>query len=354
MLTFAGLPAAALLTHGRPHTIARTAGRAAISAQIQFGPPPEGFDWGYSTLDSVWVDAIVTDPVVAAPAPPTPAPVETVVTDPVTAAPAPPAPAPASSIWVKSWYDVGVRLSASHPEGRVLWSLMEKAKAEHDVFDPRSTTQTYEQKAAAVPAAALNDELSDQMSVPNACVFMADPALDGVSVEQKAVYLASKGVDAFVIAQATCVAPENNVQGHPELPVAAFVEGQMGVAAACVFMADPTLEGVPVEVKSAFLASKGVDAFVIAQATCVTNEDNVQGHPELPVVEKAAAVDGAVNVPEACKFMADPTLEGMSVEDKSAFLASKGVDSFVIAQSTCVTNEDNVQGHPELPVLELA
>ena len=193
MLTFAGLPAAALLTHGRPHTIARTAGRAAISAQIQFGPPPEGFDWGYSTLDSVWVDAIVTDPVVAAPAPP--------------------APAPASSIWVKSWYDVGVRLSASHPEGRVLWSLMEKAKAEHDVFDPRSTTQTYEQKAAAVPAAALNDELSNQMSVPNACVFMADPALDGVSVEQTAVYLASKGVDAFVIAQATCVAPENNVQG---------------------------------------------------------------------------------------------------------------------------------------------
>ena len=66
----------------------------------------------------------------------------------------------------------------------------------------------------------------------------------------------------------------------------------------------------------------------------------------------AAATKGAVNVPEACKFMADPALEGMSVEDKSAFLASKGVDSFVIAQSTCVTNEDNVQGHPELPVVE--
>merc|ERR1740130_965944 len=277
MLTWP-IAAAALLTHGRPHTIARTAGRAAISAQLQFGPPPEGFDWGYSTLDSVWVDAIVTDPVMAAPAPP--------------------APAPASSIWVKSWYDVGVRLSASHPEGRVLWSLMEKAKAEHDVFDPRSTTQTYEQKAAAVPAAALNDELSDQMSVPNACVFMADPALDGVSVEQKVVYLASKGVDAFVIAQATCVAPENNVQGHPELPVAAFVEGQMGVAAACVFMADPTLEGVPVEVKSAFLASKGVDAFVIAQATCVTNEDNVQGHPELPApAADAPAADAPAAMP---------------------------------------------------------
>merc|ERR1719483_1300517 len=123
----------------------------------------------------------------------------------------------------------------------------------------------------------------------------------------------------------------------------------MGVPNACVFMADPALEGMSVEDKSAFLASKGVDSFVIAQSTCVTNEDNVQGHPELPVVEKAAAVDEAVGVPAACKFMADPTLKGMSVEDKSAFLASKGVDAFVIAQATCVTNEDNVQGHPELP-----
>ena len=48
----------------RPHTVPRTAGRAAISAQIQFGPPPAGFDWGYCTLD-----AIVTHPDVAAPAP---------------------------------------------------------------------------------------------------------------------------------------------------------------------------------------------------------------------------------------------------------------------------------------------
>ena len=134
----------------RPHTVPRTAGRAAISAQIQFGPPPAGFDWGYCTLD-----AIVTDPDVAAPAP---------------------------------------------------------ESVEHDVVDPRRTTQ-YEQKAAGVPAAALNDELSDgAMSVPDACKFMADPTLDGMSVAQKAAFLASKGVNAFVIAQATCVAPEDNVQ----------------------------------------------------------------------------------------------------------------------------------------------
>merc|ERR1719329_218539 len=106
----------------------------------------------------------------------------------------------------------------------------------------------------------------------------------------------------------------------------------MSVPQACTFMADPSLEGMPLEEKSAFLASKGVYAFVIAQSTCVTNEDNVQGHPELPVADE-------VSVPQACTFMADPSLEGMPLEEKSAFLASKGVDAFVIAQSTCVTNE---------------
>ena len=220
-----------------------------------------------------------------------------------------------SIVAVESWYDTGKRL-------------------------------TEDAKAHAAPVA---EGASDGVSVPEACKFMADPTLEGMSVEDKSAFLASKGVDTFVIAQATCVTNEDNVQGHPELPVAAAVDGAVSVPEACRFMADPTLEGMSLEDKSAFLASKGVDAFVIAQATCVTNEDNVQGHPELPV---AAAVDGAVGVPEACKFMADSTLEGMSVEDKSAFLASKGVDAFVIAQATCVTNEDNVQGHPELPVTE--
>ena len=34
-------------------------------------------------------------------------------------------------------------------------------------------------------------------------------------------------------------------------------------------MADPTLDGMSVDVKAAFLASKGVDAFIIAQATAL-------------------------------------------------------------------------------------
>merc|ERR1719472_439815 len=117
----------------------------------------------------------------------------------------------------------------------------------------------------------------------------------------------------------------------------------MSVPAACNFMADPALNAVSVSDKKAFLASKGVDEFVIAQAECVAPEDNVQGHPELPVPESTG-----VSVPDACKFMADPSLDTVSVADKKAFLASKGVDAFVIAQSECVAPDDNVQGRPEL------
>jgi hypothetical protein len=47
------------------------------------------------------------------------------------------------------------------------------------------------------------------MSVPAACNFMADPALNAVSVSDKKAFLASKGVDEFVIAQAECVAPKD-------------------------------------------------------------------------------------------------------------------------------------------------
>ena len=50
----------------------------------------------------------------------------------------------------------------------------------------------------------------------------------------------------------------------------------------------------------------------------------------------AVASSGGMTVAEACKFMADPSLASASVADKNAFLASKGVDAFVIAQSECV------------------
>ena len=55
------------------------------------------------------------------------------------------------------------------------------------------------------------------MSVAQACTFFADPALAAVTTADKKAFLRSKGVSEFVVAQAECVAPEDNVQGHPGL-----------------------------------------------------------------------------------------------------------------------------------------
>ena len=62
---------------------------------------------------------------------------------------------------------------------------------------------------------------SSTLTVDQACVFLAEESLAGMSTADKKAYLASKGVSPFVIAQAECVAPEDNVQGHPAAPVAA-------------------------------------------------------------------------------------------------------------------------------------
>merc|ERR1719331_1965773 len=113
------------------------------------------------------------------------------------------------------------------------------------------------------------------MTVAQACVFMADAS---ASTADKKAYLAAKGVSPFVIAQAECVAPENNVQGHPGL-AAAGGEEVMTVAQACVFMADASASTAD---KKAYLTAKGVSPFVIAQAECVAPESNVQGPPGLP------------------------------------------------------------------------
>jgi len=221
----------------------RTATRATTPQQLllETAPPP-GFEWGYSTLDSTWEDALA----------PAPAP----------AAPAPASPTPS----VVSWYDSGVRIR-------------------DDVVDdglksaPEILSTGFKNLMGQLKKGGEQPEVMD-MDVPTACKFMADPTLDSVSVEDKVAFLAAKGVASFVITQSTCVAPEDNVQGHPELPAPA--SGAMDVPAACKFMADPTLDSVSVEDKVAFLAAKGIDSFVITQSTCVAPEDNVQGHPELP------------------------------------------------------------------------
>ena len=62
------------------------------------------------------------------------------------------------------------------------------------------------------------DKAAAAMSVSQACTFLADPSLSGVSTADKKRFLTFKGVSAFAMAQAECVAPEDNVQGHPVLP----------------------------------------------------------------------------------------------------------------------------------------
>lgn len=59
------------------------------------------------------------------------------------------------------------------------------------------------------------------MSVAQACAFMA--SADGTP-EEKLAFLTAKGVSAFVIAQAECTAPADNVQGHPTLPTTTSVQ----------------------------------------------------------------------------------------------------------------------------------
>ena len=59
-----------------------------------------------------------------------------------------------------------------------------------------------------------------------------------------------------------------------------------------------------------------------------------------------AATSGAMSVSQACTFFAaNPTIDEA---EKSAFLKSKGVSDFVIAQAICTSTgmEKTVAGHP--------
>lgn len=47
-------------------------------------------------------------------------------------------------------------------------------------------------------------------------------------------------------------------------------KGGATVVQAMKFMQDPSVTNMPVEAKAAFLASKGVDAYAISQAACVS------------------------------------------------------------------------------------
>ena len=65
----------------------------------------------------------------------------------------------------------------------------------------------------------------------------------------------------------------------------------------------------------------------------------------------SAGAAGAMDVPAACAFFAKAAAAGLTTEDAAAFLVSKEVPSFVIAESLCVAETMDpkfgaVQGHP--------
>ena len=65
------------------------------------------------------------------------------------------------------------------------------------------------ERASAAPAApAAAAAPSGEMTVPQACVFMEDASVAGVSFEEKKAFLMSKGVSEFVVAGAACTAPD--------------------------------------------------------------------------------------------------------------------------------------------------
>ena len=121
---------------------------------------------------------------------------------------------------------------------------------------------------------------------------------------------------------------------------AAAASGSMSVGQACAFFAaNPSIDASQ---KKAFLQSKGVSAFVIAQSECTATgmEKTVAGHPG---EEKATA---SMSVEQACAFFA--ANPGIDASEKKAFLASQGVSDFVIAQAECTATgmEKTVAGHP--------
>jgi len=203
--------------------------------------PPAGFVWGYDTRSTTenyeqWVTSqAAADTAPAPPPPPT-----------ATAA----AGVPSVGETVLSWYDAGVRITddetptaspaaddasvAEAAEERVAAALYKLSAAQavayieaerpallaagvkpSRIFAALNVVTT---AAARVQAEKEAAEASLVLTVSQACAFLADASLGSLSTADKKAFLASKGVSAFVMAQAECVAPEDNVQGHSELP----------------------------------------------------------------------------------------------------------------------------------------
>jgi hypothetical protein len=198
---------------------------------------------------------------------------------------------------VLSWYDAGERLtSALGPQ-----DVPSKTRSRPGNYKAQKV------KVVKVDGRWVAEVQPSSISVAQACNFFANPSLAGVSTADKKAFLASQGTSAFVIAQSECVAPEDNVLGRPQ----------------------PDLR--PITLNKVAMG-KWVNGRWVAK---------VEDRPELP---KAESTESSMSVAQACTFLANPSLAGASTADKKAFLASKGVSAFVIAQSECVAPEDNVLG----------
>jgi len=68
--------------------------------------------------------------------------------------------------------------------------------------------RSYDGKGGVAVAAAPAAAATGDMSVPQACTFLADPSLMSVDFAAKKVYLLSKGVSEFVITAAACTATD--------------------------------------------------------------------------------------------------------------------------------------------------
>jgi len=112
--------------------------------------------------------------------------------------------------------------------------------------------------------------------------------------------------------------------GNIKMQAVAAGAATMSVAQACAFMQDPSLSGMTVEAKLEFLATKGIDAFVGSQASCTslgmyTSFGPVTGGDAAPAAAAAAPaaaapVAAAAAAPAKVERFSDPS-KGLSPVD---------------------------------------
>ena len=100
------------------------------------------------------------------------------------------------------------RVVASPVISPVMVSERKGAFWQRDDWIASSNAASAEGASAAPAAPAAAAAPSGEMTVPQACVFMEDASVAGVSFEEKKAFLMSKGVSEFVVAGAACTAPD--------------------------------------------------------------------------------------------------------------------------------------------------